>query len=213
MAASCGCAFRRAQPQASHDRSAGMLRQKARPDVTAKQVYAQGSAHLCSQHAPAERHISRQAEFVPGQASCAHNYATGSMRANRSCAWHALSPDLPAHPGSYLPWFRPRCRTSLRVCLGPAHQGAPGRRAHQPPLQTAAAHGMPPAAARRPLHRPLAPHSSGTAAQPSCHSGDMHTRSARRRRIRAGLHQPPSACSLWRAAARSAMQNAAEQPL
>lgn len=104
---SCACAFHCAQRQAFNDGSASMLRQKARPDVTAKQVYAQGGAHLCSQHAPAERRISTQAEFAPGQALGAHNYATGSNRANRSSAWHPMSPDMLAYPGSYLPGAAP----------------------------------------------------------------------------------------------------------
>lgn len=104
---SCACAFHCAQRHAFNDASASMLRQKARPDVTAKQVYAQGGAHPCSQHAPAERRISTQAEFAPGQALGARNYATGSNRANRSSAWHPMSPDMLAYPGSYLPGAAP----------------------------------------------------------------------------------------------------------
>jgi len=155
-----------------------------------------------SAHKPSLRLARRWALTTMQQVQTERIAQARGIRCRQTC-WHT-----PAAT-SLVP---PPVQDVTAMCLGPAQARGAGPPGAPAPEQTATAHGVPPAAACSPLHRPSAPHSSSTAAQPQCCSRrHTHMLSAAARR-RARLHRAPSACLLWRASARSAMQGAAQQP-
>jgi hypothetical protein len=158
--------------------------------------------NCASAHKPSLRLARRWALATMQQVQTERIAQARGIRCRQTC-WHT-----PAAT-SLVP---PPVQDVTAMCLGPAQARGAGPPGAPAPEQTATAHGVPPAAACSPLHRPSAPHSSSTAAQPQCCSRrHTHMLSAAARRL-ARLHRAPSACLLWRASARSAMQGAAQQP-